>query len=275
MNVFDMIAAFRLKRGDYKTSDEELLGRVRDGDAQAFYIAREQAPDEVQAALATTYRGSISSVRPYVVLPGQIWSDPVAEIADNLGQMHQCMTFPLKDETSVAISATFRPAAILSRGKVTFYPYEPLSSGTRAVRVSYIREPRPILYLTGLIGKIEESAYGATRDLNRAEFTFPPDRPALTENELRGATLSVFWNENLRRDYTIEENADGALSSVFHSQDFTAVEWVDRNFQAVYGESTSFKDRQYRMTISRTSDLPERFHNLIVDFALGAGGERK
>jgi hypothetical protein len=128
-------------------------------------------------------------------------------------------------------------------------------------------EPRPILYISGLIGKLEVATYGATRDLDSAELSsLQTELPAVAENELRGATLSVFWDENIRRDYMIEEHAEGPLTKVFIGKSYTSVDWPDANFAPI----TELKGRHH-MTISRSSDLPSKYHNLILDCALVPG----
>lgn len=275
MTVFDLVASYRQKSGDYKMPDEEIVGRLRDGDAQVFHLVRAQNPEELTACLSTVYEGSISAFRPYVVLPSRVWTDAVAEIADSDGRFRQCSLFTLKDETSVALSTTFRPAAILSPGKVKFCTRDPFTSGTRQVRIAYTREPRPILFIGGLISKLTDSAYGATKNLDRATFTWPAEIPAMAEHELRGATLSILISENQRRDYTIEENEGGDLKSVYISRDYTAVDWVTPNFVGVAGEGTEVKDKRYWTFLSRTSDLPEKWHNAIVELALQPGGVKK
>lgn len=258
MNLLHAVSHYRDLKQDRESPANVIVGRLILAEQQVFHRIGGIENDEVRAALQTEYLSTISAGRQYVILPGQEIVAPVAYLDGK-----RCLMASAGDKGALEDNFTYRPAAVVERNKITFYPDPALTKGTLPVRIGYVRALRSILFLGGyqVTGGTAGFGIAGKNNLISFDFIWPDKRVAVAANELAGAVLSVQWDEVMRRDYTIEENDAGILTRVFVNSSYSSAEWP------VVDLDTAVKGVQ--AIVHRFSDLPEKFHGLIVETAAG------
>ena len=258
MDTLQMISHYRsLKGGDEEA--QVIVGRLVLSDLQTFHSVGGLENPEVRLALQTETDDTISAARPYLIFNGKEVIQPTAYIDGKV-----CKVYPASEKGWLAANYTHRPAAVIEGSCITFYPEGDFTSGTKTVRVAYVRNLRRILFLGGYSVEGGTSQYGIKDKPNLVSFKFiwPSERPSFVANELAGATLSVQWNNVIRRDYRVEENEAGALSRVFVNTSYAAVE-------SPLPEPLDSRRKGMQAILHRSSDLPPKYHAMIVERAAG------
>lgn len=264
MTVLELLSQARAKLNNYTVPSRELLAKIQIAEARVFLrLNQSDAFDEIQRGLQEEISDVVSRTRDKIVLPSDPLSNP-----DIFLDSKKCHIVKLGDGQLLTQTPAFKPATTIRGKTITFYPYDNFASGTLSAYVSYVRSPRKLIYLDGWQLAIDKnSAYGVKGKGSFKKMTvhFPKAASSqdYSENELVGSTVSVQTNANFVTDYLIEEHPEGRM----------AYFWVDTS-KARQGLSPNLDfvtqpdgggANTYLSVIHRTSDLPQRFHVLILD----------
>lgn len=259
MTVLEMLAHWRDLTKDYDLPAQVIVGKLLLAEPTVFHEVGGLANPDILAALQVDHGDTISAARQYLVIDGQEPSTVTAYVDSKV-----CAMYGPKDKAFLEQNYALRPAAVVEGSRITFYTEGRFISGTRNVRVSYVRVMRPILFLAGytVVGGLAGFGQRGKAALLSFDFIWPDSRPVVSENELAGAILSVQHDDLLRYDYRIEENEAEMLRRVFVNPVYTAAEWP-------LPEPQGAATKGSQSIVHRTSDLPEKFHALVVQRAAG------
>jgi hypothetical protein len=280
MNALDIISEIRLRTNDKTTPTLQLTTEVRSAEMAVFHKLGGFADGDIEAALRNRIDGFVSPSFPHITVNATILIDPVCFLRD-----YQVKEYWKENRDAVKRFPGMFPAAIIDRNRVSFVGNDgnpPTANDENErlngipVSVVYSREPRGILVLGGYSAEFSEDLQVSKRGvpLKGITFTWPDPMPVeFGENELEGATLSLRVSNDKRLDYLIEEHSEGVLKTVYCSPLNHGIEWP----QPDYVDRTDAKGKKYEAIIHRSSDLPEKYHSMIVDefVARRAGGDKK
>lgn len=258
----DMLDRYRSITQDKKTPPVELVEKLRWSDAMLYHELGGITNPEVAAALRTVVNDVVSPERSFITLPQIPGLDASFSID---GQT--CKIIPRADEAVIARFPSMKPAASVDAATVRFFPYGTWTSGTKPVSASYTRTLRPMYYVSGLNARIDETnqfGIAGRSDLTAIDIVFPAIRPTIEANELSGGYVSLQWDAASRIDYLIEQHEAGPLFRLYvNAASAHRVYQYDVNFavQDVDGDAVL-------ATVSRASDLPDKYYPLIVDRAI-------
>lgn len=266
MKLLEMISRFRQRTGDYNISAIQCVSWLAQADGQVFNELGGVSNPDLSRALQELVEDVVSESRSVVVFKNDAATKPRATFDGK-----QCLEISKTAAITIDQHPLMKPSVVLEPRRATFYfdkPYaDPITEASRKsswdVTISYIRNPKRMLYLGGFQGRVLDSTYGVKGKDNLKLLTidWPSGRPYFEENELSGSFVSLQVTENERRDYRIEEHISGILTKLFVNPNYDTVSFVDTN----WGSEASNKG--YRTTIHRSSELPESYHQLIVDRA--------
>ncbi len=265
MKLPEMISDYRLRKNDYVTPDLEIIGQLERADKLVFDAEGGVKNAEIAQALLRTWEDTIEPKLKDVVLPHNLLGDVKVFVEDGWGRIQLCKSISPADALRIDLAAAFKPAASIDVNKVTVYPSGAFRTGYRNVTIVYVKPPSNMLMLGGYWGAIDTGkSYGVKAKPNypAISFTFPEDRPEFQKNELQGAFVTLQVSETYQRIYKIEQHAAGMLTTVYVNPTYEKMEAVDIGF------TSQDVIKGYRATIHRGSELPESFHQKIVELAV-------
>lgn len=263
MKLIEMMSHVRLASGSHDLSNMKVVAWCQQSCDQVFNELGGIENNEIKSALQETIQDVVSKARAVVVIP----NDPAVEPEATFNGK-KCHRISKTASLTIDQHPRFKPAITVEARKVTFYFNKPfalpaVTKSSWPVTISYIRSPRRLIYLGGFQALLTGVSFGVKGKSNLREISviWPDGRPSFDVNELSGSYISLQTSEDERTDYRIEEHPAGVLGKLYVNPVGSVLQFVDPNFAP---ESES---KGLRATIHRNSELPDKYHQLVVDRA--------